>query len=80
MLWVSKIIAWQLQNLTHLKSRVSCQRAQPAIAYAWQIGPFWQDTLEICHSEYVTAESIFSSNHINTSYHHIMWNLTAIRH
>ena len=29
------------------KSRVSCQKGSTHHAYAWQIGPFWQDTLEI---------------------------------
>ena len=26
---------------------VSCQRAPTSHAYAWQIGPFWQDTLDM---------------------------------
>ena len=25
---------------------VSCQKGSTRHAYAWQIGPFWQDTLE----------------------------------
>ena len=29
------------------KSRVSCQNGPTSHAYAWQIGPFWQDTLKI---------------------------------
>ena len=29
------------------KSRVSCQKGPTRHTYAWQIGPFWQDTLEI---------------------------------
>ena len=28
-------------------SRVSCQKGPTCHAYAWQIGPFWQDTLDI---------------------------------
>ena len=28
-------------------SRVSCQKGPTRHAYAWQIGPFWQDTLDI---------------------------------
>ena len=28
-------------------SMVSCQKGPTRHAYAWQIGPFWQDTLEI---------------------------------
>ena len=30
-----------------LISRVSCQIGPIRHAYAWQIGPFWQDTLDI---------------------------------
>ena len=30
-----------------LNSRVSCQKGPTRQAYAWQIGPFWQDTLEM---------------------------------
>ena len=26
---------------------VSCQKGPTRNAYAWQIGPFWQDTLDI---------------------------------
>ena len=29
-------------------SMVSCQKGPTRHAYAWQIGPFWQDTLELC--------------------------------
>ena len=29
------------------KLRVSCQKGPTRHAYAWQIGPFWQDTLEV---------------------------------
>ena len=28
-------------------SMVSCQKGPTHHAYAWQIGPFWQDTLEL---------------------------------
>ena len=31
-------------------SRVSCQKGPTRHAYAWQIGPFWQDTLDMCAS------------------------------
>ena len=27
--------------------RVSCQKGPTRHAYAWQIGPFWQDTLDV---------------------------------
>ena len=30
-----------------LISMVSCQKGPNRHAYAWQIGPFWQDTLDI---------------------------------
>ena len=29
-------------------SMVSCQMGHSRHAYAWQVGPFWQDTLDIC--------------------------------
>ena len=43
---------------THI-SRISCQKGPTRHAYAWQIGPFWQDTLDILarvhsYSAYVT--------------------------
>ena len=28
---------------------VSCQKGPTHHAYAWQIGPFWQDTLDILY-------------------------------
>ena len=28
-------------------SRVSCQKGPTRHAYAWPIGPFWQDTLDL---------------------------------
>ena len=31
---------------------VSCQKGPTRHAYAWQIEPFWQDTLE-CHQAFV---------------------------
>ena len=37
-------------------SMVSCQKGPTRHAYAWQIGPFWQDTLELCVS--VTDTSV----------------------
>ena len=30
-------------------SRVSCQKGPTRHAYAWQIGPFWQDTFDMCN-------------------------------
>ena len=32
-------------------SRVSCQKGPTRHAYAWQIGPFWQDTLDLSFSQ-----------------------------
>ena len=32
--------------------RVSCQKGPTRHAYAWQIGPFWQDTLDYNISDY----------------------------
>ena len=29
------------------KSMVSCQKGPTRHAYAWRIGPFWQDALEV---------------------------------
>ena len=28
-------------------SMVSCQKGRNRHAYAWQVGPFWQDTLDV---------------------------------
>ena len=36
-------------RVTHI-SRVSCQKGPTRHAHAWQIGPFWQDTLDICQT------------------------------
>ena len=35
-------------RISYQISRVSCQKGPTRHAYAWQIGPFWQDTLDIC--------------------------------
>ena len=34
-------------------SRVSCQKGPTRHAYAWQIGPFWQDNLDMWKYEFV---------------------------
>ena len=36
------------QSGNHILS-VSCQKGPTRHAYAWQIGPFWQDTLDMTH-------------------------------
>ena len=38
-----------LTNSYNVISRVSCQKGPTHHAYAWQIGPFWQDTLDMWH-------------------------------
>ena len=47
-------IAYTKKRRIHLQrhdvtkiSRVSCQKGPTRHAYAWQIGPFWQDTLDM---------------------------------
>ena len=39
-------ILYEREYMLHI-SRVSCQKGPTRHAYAWQIGPFWQDTLDI---------------------------------
>ena len=34
-------------SMTYVISRVSCQKGPTRHAYTWQIGPFWQDTLDM---------------------------------
>ena len=41
---------WQKIWRAYLISMVSCQKGPTRHSYAWQIGPFWQDTLAICLS------------------------------
>ena len=36
-----------LETIDLLTSMVSCQKGPTRHAYAWQIGPFWQDTLDM---------------------------------
>ena len=37
---------FQLDSKEHI-SKVSCQKGPTRHAYAWQIGPFWKDTLDL---------------------------------
>ena len=37
-----------LNTFGHIMSMVSCQKGPTRHAYAWQIGPFRQDTLDVC--------------------------------
>ena len=54
------------QNLTTPKtyattyniSMVSCQKGPTRHAYAWQIGPFWQDTLHLATNHRVHSGRI----------------------
>ena len=48
----------QVANSKPANSMVSCQKGPTRHAYAWQIGPFWQDTLAI---KSVEAHSLASS-------------------
>ena len=42
------ILCKEAIELNHVNiSRVSCQKGPTRHAYAWQIGPFWQDTLDV---------------------------------
>ena len=42
-------IFWSLMVTDHI-SMVSCQKGPTRHVYAWQIGPFWQDTLDMALS------------------------------
>ena len=43
------------EYINTFKSRISCQKGPTRHAYAWQIGPFWQDTLEMFHDNKVNS-------------------------
>ena len=53
---------------------VSCQKGPTRHAYAWQIGPFWQDTLDIWKLHMAEAphstftESAFHKDNLSTFY------------
>ena len=38
---------WDMGQVHYEISMVSCQKGPTRHAYAWQIGPFWQDTLDL---------------------------------
>ena len=42
-------------------SRVSCQKGPICHAEAWQVGPFWQDTLDMWNSWYLSSTGWESS-------------------
>ena len=59
-LMVAQYWILQCSNGYKHRSMVSCQKGPTRHAYAWQIGPFWQDTLEIrnwTHNKHLTARS-----------------------
>ena len=43
------IVLSMVSLLTHI-SMISCLKGPTRHTYAWQIGPFWQDTLDMRHS------------------------------
>ena len=46
--WRHHVAELQISMVTgHNISRVSCQKGPTRHAYAWQLWPFWQDTLDI---------------------------------
>ena len=49
--WHKTLFYWFYQRYGHMISMVSCQKGPTRHAYAWQIGPFWQDTLDIIYNE-----------------------------
>ena len=44
-------------NLNMNISMVSCQKGPTRHADTWQIGPFWQDTLDMCYDLWLAASS-----------------------
>ena len=46
---LERLSYWHAGYITDFmnKTMVSCQKGPTRHAYAWQIGPFWQDSLEI---------------------------------
>ena len=56
--------SWALWPSHLHRLRVSCQKGPTRHAYAWQIGPFWQDILEhILHSDGELTFNQFSHQH-----------------
>ena len=49
-MWSSFKWAWSgdVQSHCYFILMVSCQKGPTRHAYAWRIGPFWQDTLDMC--------------------------------
>ena len=51
---VFSLIDQKLFKMCNDISMVSCQKDDTRHAHAWQIGPFWQDTLDLgrCHGTF----------------------------
>ena len=64
MLFISNSKTWAIPQ--H-KSMVFCQNVPTSHAYAWQIGPFWQDTLEIWQAHHMDTPMIIY-NHKKASH------------
>ena len=47
-----ELLASHVETFDHIYvSMVSCQKGPSRHAYAWQIGPFWQDTLDVYYCQ-----------------------------
>ena len=55
-------------NSMHI-SRVSCQKGPTRHAYAWQIGSFWQDTLDMLHWIHGLLLIILSKSRVSLPFH-----------
>ena len=53
-------------EITKLILMVSCQKGPTRNAYAWQIGPFWQDTLDIWEDKILPRHNDVMSRNPNT--------------
>ena len=49
-------------------SRVSCQKGPICPAQAWQIGPSWQETIDVTMTEWVVYLTVFF---IHKQYHRL---------
>ena len=45
----SRTFKFEIETQSKYITMVSCQKGPTRHAYAWQIGPFWQDALELSH-------------------------------
>ena len=66
-------LLWLSLNLPAQISMVSCQKGPTRRAYAWQIGPFWQDTIDICWYIWYSGVNCWSKHSTklsNVTLHH----------